>query len=173
MENSKDMKKIKQGVELVAINNCKGALTIGKSYIIKEVSKYDKLFAINSDINPNHYFTFKNKSLYFDFPKPKKDPIVKTVTDKFKQRSKLGIEKYGTTLKENEKDNFLEHLQQELMDATLYVEKIKEQNATYFTLLGKYNNLKEHCEKLEKKTMTAKEMIDALNEVGYTISWGK
>jgi hypothetical protein len=40
------------------------------------------------------------------------------------------------------------------MDSLLYIQKIKEQNATYYTLLGKYNNLKDHCEKLEKRDIT-------------------
>ena len=55
----------------------------------------------------------------------KEDPIVKQVVDSFQDRSKVGIEKYGTTLEENNTDDFLEHLQQELMDATLYIEKLK------------------------------------------------
>ena len=55
----------------------------------------------------------------------KEDPIVKQVVDSFQQRSKVGIEKYGTTLHENNTDDFLEHLQQELMDATLYIQKLK------------------------------------------------
>ena len=55
----------------------------------------------------------------------KEDPIVKQVVDSFQERSKVGIEKYGTTLQENNTDNFLEHLQQELMDATLYIQKLK------------------------------------------------
>ena len=55
----------------------------------------------------------------------KEDPIVKQVVDSFQQRSKVGIEKYGTTLNENNTDDFLEHLQQELMDATLYIQKLK------------------------------------------------
>jgi hypothetical protein len=55
----------------------------------------------------------------------KKDPIVKQVVDSFQERSKVGIEKYGTTLHENNTDDFLEHLQQELMDATLYIQKLK------------------------------------------------
>ena len=53
-----------------------------------------------------------------------RDIIVKQVTDKFKLRSSVGIEKYDTTLKENNADNFLVHLQEELMDATLYIEKL-------------------------------------------------
>jgi hypothetical protein len=55
----------------------------------------------------------------------KEDPIVQQVVDSFQQRSKVGIDKYGTTLAENNTDDFLEHLQQELMDATLYIQKLK------------------------------------------------
>ena len=55
----------------------------------------------------------------------KEDPIVQQVVDSFQERSKVGIEKYGTTLEENNTDDFLEHLQQELMDATLYIQKLK------------------------------------------------
>lgn len=57
----------------------------------------------------------------------KKDKIVKQVVDKFNQRSKVGIKKYGTTLEENNTDNFLVHLQEELMDAILYTQKIISQ----------------------------------------------
>lgn len=53
-----------------------------------------------------------------------KDVIVEQVVDKFQRRSELGILKYGTTLAQNNKDNYLIHLQQELMDATLYIEKM-------------------------------------------------
>lgn len=55
-----------------------------------------------------------------------KDPIVKSVLKKYKQRSKVGIEKYGTTLdREDLTDKeWFTHLQEELMDATLYVERI-------------------------------------------------
>lgn len=57
----------------------------------------------------------------------KTDPIVERVLNRFSLRSKDGIEKYGTTLYENEKDDFLTHLQEELMDAVLYIEKLKQQ----------------------------------------------
>jgi len=52
-----------------------------------------------------------------------KDVIVEQVVDKYQRRSELGLMKYGTTLAQNNKDNYLIHLQQELMDATLYIEK--------------------------------------------------
>ena len=53
-----------------------------------------------------------------------KDKIVQQVIDKYSQRSDVGYQKYGTTLEENNKDNYLKHLQEELMDATLYLEKL-------------------------------------------------
>jgi len=53
------------------------------------------------------------------------DLIVESVLERYKTRSKIGIAKYGRTLQDNNTDNFLQHLQEELMDAVLYVEKIK------------------------------------------------
>lgn len=58
------------------------------------------------------------------------DPIVKSVVNDYYQRSKVGRKKYGTTLAMN-KLNFLEwlqHLQEELMDATLYIERLKKED---------------------------------------------
>ena len=52
-------------------------------------------------------------------PTDHKDKIVQQVIDKFNQRSEVGIKKYGTTLEQNNNDDFLNHLQEELMDAIL------------------------------------------------------
>jgi hypothetical protein len=52
------------------------------------------------------------------------DQIVLEVIEKYAQRSEVGITKYGTTLEANNKDNYLKHLQEELMDATLYLQKL-------------------------------------------------
>lgn len=52
------------------------------------------------------------------------DQIVLSVIEKYAKRSEIGIAKYGTTLETNNKDNYLKHLQEELMDATLYLEKL-------------------------------------------------
>ena len=59
--------------------------------------------------------------------RPIKDFIVESVIDQFKDRSNVGIKKYGTTLDRNDLTmlEWLIHLQQELMDATLYIEKLK------------------------------------------------
>ena len=53
-----------------------------------------------------------------------RDQIVEEVIDKYLERSQIGITKYGTTLETNNKDNILKHLQEELMDATLYLQKL-------------------------------------------------
>lgn len=60
---------------------------------------------------------------------PKKDKYVKSVVKSFKERSRVGIEKYGTTLDRNDVDllGWLNHLQEELMDATLYIERLKDE----------------------------------------------
>lgn len=57
-----------------------------------------------------------------------KDEIVEQVVGKFQLRSDVGIRKYGTTLEVNNRDNYLKHLQEELMDATLYIQKLMDQN---------------------------------------------
>lgn len=57
-----------------------------------------------------------------------KDKIVQQVVDKYATRSAVGYMKYGTTLQDNTKDNYLKHLQEELMDATLYIQKLMDMN---------------------------------------------
>jgi len=59
--------------------------------------------------------------------KPKKDSYVQIVKAKFEERSQRGMKKYGTNLEREDLDlqEWLNHLQEELMDATLYVERLK------------------------------------------------
>ena len=57
-----------------------------------------------------------------------KDKIVENVIAQFSKRSEVGIKKYGTTLEENNTDDFLQHLKEELMDAILYIEKLQSLN---------------------------------------------
>lgn len=60
--------------------------------------------------------------------KRSEDSIVQEVIDKFYSRSETGIKKYGTTLDRNDLNltQWLNHLQEELMDAILYIEKLKK-----------------------------------------------
>ena len=55
------------------------------------------------------------------------DKMVNRVLEAYKMRSNEGIRKYGTTLDRDDLSPFewLTHLQEELMDATLYIEKLK------------------------------------------------
>jgi|TARA_R110002167_G_scaffold21382_4_gene77775 hypothetical protein len=57
-----------------------------------------------------------------------RDPVVERVVDKFKQRSDVGYKKYGVTLDDDPSKivDWLNHLQEELMDAVLYIQKAKE-----------------------------------------------
>jgi hypothetical protein len=57
-----------------------------------------------------------------------RDPVVERVVDKFVGRSDVGYKKYGVTLEEDpgEMLEWLNHLQEELMDAVLYLQKAKE-----------------------------------------------
>jgi len=61
--------------------------------------------------------------------KMKPDPIVEKIRGEFRDRSEVGINKYGTTLAENELSlvEWMEHLKQELMDAILYLERAKDE----------------------------------------------
>lgn len=58
-----------------------------------------------------------------------KDTIVESVINQFKQRSEVGIAKYGVTL--DRKDlttlDWIEHAKQEAMDFVLYLEKLKQE----------------------------------------------
>ena len=54
-----------------------------------------------------------------------KDKVVEDLKKEFDQRSAVGINKYGTTLQENNTDDFLQHLKEELMDALLYIQKLQ------------------------------------------------
>ena len=69
-----------------------------------------------------------------------KDQIVEQVVQKYEGRSSVGIKKYGTTLEKNNTDNYLIHLQQELMDATLYIEKKMTLDKQIIELVNKYPN---------------------------------
>lgn len=76
------------------------------------------------------------------------DRIVEQVIAKYQQRSDVGIQKYGTTLQDNNKDNFLKHLQEELMDGSLYIEKLQEQLQTLINLVKTIPNDAELGEKI-------------------------
>jgi len=70
-----------------------------------------------------------------------KDKYVQAVKEKFEQRSQTGIRKYNKTLERDDLNlvDWLTHLQEELMDATLYVEKLKSYAKKDLSRLEKEN----------------------------------
>ena len=57
------------------------------------------------------------------------DKIVEAVLRRYKDRAKKGLVKYGTTMDRNDLSlvEWLQHLQEEMMDATVYIEKLKQE----------------------------------------------
>ena len=56
-----------------------------------------------------------------------KDKIIQNVINKIQKRSKVGFKKYGVTLYDDNQplDIWLNHIQEELMDAVNYIEKTR------------------------------------------------
>ena len=56
------------------------------------------------------------------------DKIVESVIDQFRTRAEAGKRKYGTTMERDDLTftQWIQHLQEELMDAINYIEKLKE-----------------------------------------------
>jgi hypothetical protein len=57
-----------------------------------------------------------------------RDPIIEKVVDQLVSRSDVGFKKYGVTLDGDAGDitTWLQHLQEELLDAANYIEKLKQ-----------------------------------------------
>ena len=62
-----------------------------------------------------------------------RDPVVKNVVDKFVSRSDVGYDKYGATLDDERRHKmkdlagYLKDIQEELMDAILYIQTAREE----------------------------------------------
>ena len=62
-----------------------------------------------------------------------RDPVVESVVDKFVLRSDVGYEKYGRTLDDERRGKhkdllgYLNDIQEELMDAVLYIQAAREE----------------------------------------------
>ena len=70
-------------------------------------------------LNKKQYLIFKTNTNM-------KDSIVESVLSKYKQRSEVGINKYGVTLDRTDLTDleWLIHAQEEAMDLSLYLEKL-------------------------------------------------
>ena len=62
-----------------------------------------------------------------------RDPVVQKVCDKFIDRSNVGYKKYGTTLEDERRlkmkglQKYLNDVQEELMDAVLYIQSARDE----------------------------------------------
>ena len=62
-----------------------------------------------------------------------RDPVVRNVVDKFVKRSDVGYAKYGSTLDDERRfkmkglQKYLNDIQEELMDAVLYIQAAREE----------------------------------------------
>lgn len=113
---------------------------------LKELDYYDNPFHINySDDSDNDYDDDVSESEVSDSESvdtndsdakveddvdsgENVDSIVSAVIQKFKTRSALGLEKYGVTLDRHDLTviEWIQHAQDENMDAILYLEKLKQ-----------------------------------------------
>jgi len=57
------------------------------------------------------------------------DSVVESIVEQFRQRSRIGQAKYGTTLDRTDLKplDWIQHAQEELMDGILYLEKLKKE----------------------------------------------
>ena len=76
-----------------------------------------------------------------------RDPVVERVVDKFVSRSDVGFAKYGTTLEDERRlkmkglQKYLNDIQEELMDAILYIQTARDelQDLHEESLIEKFN----------------------------------
>ena len=77
-----------------------------------------------------------------------RDPVVERVVDKFVGRSNVGFDKYGTTLQDERTMKmkglvkYLTDVQEELMDAILYIQAARDelQDLSEESLVQKFND---------------------------------
>ena len=76
-----------------------------------------------------HLLKMKSKTIKF------RDPVVENVVDKFVSRSDVGFAKYGQSMhneritKQKDLAGYLNDIQEELMDAILYIQAAREELA--------------------------------------------
>lgn len=103
-------------------NHKMATLVICKEYIKRESSLKGVFVFSETEKGYNFWDEINNK---IEGLNSKTDNVVEQVKRDFDVRSAIGIKKYKTTLEDNNKDDFLQHLQEELMDAVLYIKKLQ------------------------------------------------
>ena len=94
-----------------------------------------------------------------------RDPIIQKVVEKFISRSDVGYSKYKVTLDQDSKsiNEWLNNIQEELMDAVNYIEKLK-------AVLATESAKKVLAENLKQKAFKEKSIIDDAEKLAAKIS---
>jgi uncharacterized HAD superfamily protein len=97
--------------------------TLEQGFDYCETKTLDRQFAWSKTPEGYQYWQEVHKgNLPAEF---RNDRIVTEVIEEFKERSRIGIIKYGTTLEDNNNDNYFKHAKEEVMDLLLYIHKIE------------------------------------------------
>lgn len=138
-------------------------ITWNKIYEVAHITECETGYQVINDLNELMIFKMYAFDKEFELVEEKTDFVVDKVIQKIRERSQIGIEKYGKTLAENNTDNFLNHLQEELMDAVNYIEKLKTQESSeLFDNIRKWFDEKE----LIKQENAPKQMMKVVEELG-------
>lgn len=82
---------------------------------------------INSYEDYQRFMRDSEAHIATEFKKPEdyfvKDKVTKAVIQDLVSRAQRGYKKYNTTLGENNKDDYMNHLYEELLDAAQYIKK--------------------------------------------------
>lgn len=83
----------------------------------------------NSDLVYKVMLESGREEFFYVYELQEVDPVVEEVRSDLHNRSQRGIEKYGTTLDRNDLElkEWVQHLYEELLDAALYVKRIKKE----------------------------------------------
>ncbi len=127
---------------------CEGYSDLSQDHKIAIIPHINQEMIFTSGISANETITREHEhetrgaspSIYFEIEEPlslepltpmsyTKDSIVNKVIGSFIERSNIGVNKYGTTLDRNDLSvlDWIQHAQEEHMDAILYLEKLKHE----------------------------------------------
>ena len=89
-----------------------------------------------------------------------RDPVVRNVVDKFVSRSDIGYEKYGSTLDDERRlkmkglTKYLTDVQEELMDAILYIQAARDElrDMSEEAMIDRFNDEEEDYYEEKKRT---------------------
>ena len=115
--DNKILSEMEQNVADFMDKDLENALKISREQLDKYV---DEIYFNKS---PREIFLMNAHSI-LDNRKSKTDPIVESVRQKLLDRSKIGLKKYNSSIFDNIDENYIKHLQEELLDGANYCEQV-------------------------------------------------